>query len=170
MFYFSHVPIHKFYRVSVGGAPVPLSDYCLDPFAGWISLKEAPANGSEIFIQYSYSIDMELVVGSPSPAAYRNSMIGIEEKAKTSFPVSMFRITPTVLKKGSNISFTLKRSGDVALSLYDILGREISHKHIGTMHIGLHSWTETNKLVPGIYFLAISVNGELEVKKFLICE
>lgn len=171
LFYFSHVPIHKFYRVSVGGAPVPLSDYCLDPFAGWISLKEAPANGSEIFIQYSYSIDMELVVGSPSPAAYRNSILGIEEKTKTPCPISLFSITPTVLKKGSNISFILKRSiidGD--LSLYDILGKEISHKHIGTMHMGLHTWTETNKLVPGIYFLAISVNGELEVKKFLICE
>lgn len=170
LFYLSHFPCHIFQGVTVGGSPVPLSDYCFDPVAGCVSLKNPPANGSEILLNYSYSIDLDLAVGSFSPKMYRNTTTGVEETPETSFPVSLFQITPTVLGKGSEISFILNRSGTVALFLYDLLGREILHKNIGEIHAGPHTCTETKKLASGIYFLAISVNGERQVEKFLICE
>ncbi|MGB3479955.1 MAG: FG-GAP-like repeat-containing protein [bacterium] len=170
LFYLSHFPAHVFQGVTVDGSPVLLSDYCFDPVAGWVSQKNPPANGSEILLQYSYSVDLDLAVGSFSPKMYRNTTTGIEETPKTSFPVSLFKITPTVLGKGSEISFVLNKSGTVNLSLYDLLGREISRENMGELQTGRHTCTETKKLASGIYFLAVSVNGERQVEKFLICE
>jgi hypothetical protein len=169
LFYLSHFPTHIFQGVTVDGSPVLLSDYCFDPVAGWVSLKNSPANGSEILLKYSYSIDLDLAVGSFSPKLYRNTMVGIKETPSISSPGLLFRVTPTVVRKGSEITFTLNKPGNVNLALYDLLGREMQRKNLGDLSTGLHV-LNTEKLSSGVYFLSINIGQERQIEKILICE
>jgi hypothetical protein len=62
LFYTSKSPLHKLLAVYVQRNPVPVSNYCYDPLAGWFVLPNAPAVGETVILVYSFSSNPDLAV------------------------------------------------------------------------------------------------------------
>jgi hypothetical protein len=60
VFYIDHFPALTINGVSVNGTPVPRSDYCFDANAGWFSLKNSPADGATVEVDYVWSSKLDL--------------------------------------------------------------------------------------------------------------
>jgi hypothetical protein len=60
VFYVNHFPALTINAVSVNGTPVPRSDYCFDAQAGWFSLKNSPADGAFVEVDYVWSDKLDL--------------------------------------------------------------------------------------------------------------
>jgi len=162
LFYLSHFPAHIFESVIVDGSPLPLSDYCYDFVAGWVSLKNAPANGSEILMNYSYSIDLELAVGSRSPSMYRNTNVCVREEKNILLPEALsIKNYPNPFGDFTKILFTLPQSEEISIAIYDVTGRKVKQIYSGVKKGGKHNflWRGENnrgkKVGSGIYFIKL---------------
>jgi hypothetical protein len=64
LFYINHFPALTITAVRVNGTRVPRADYCFDSRAGWFSLKDAPANGARVDVDYKWSNRLDLFAGN----------------------------------------------------------------------------------------------------------
>ncbi|MGB3479290.1 MAG: FG-GAP-like repeat-containing protein [bacterium] len=168
LFYVSHQPIHKFLDVIVDGFPLPFSDYCYNLTNGWMSLKDAPGNGSQVLIDYIYSADLDLAVGvdSQPPAIHRNLMTGIEEeKPCASHDKSFMNNNPNPFRNSTEISVFLVQPDVISLDIYDAVGKKVLQIFIGLKETGRHTFHWDGKddrrkqCASGIYF------AELQTKE-----
>jgi hypothetical protein len=60
VFYVDHFPALTINGIRVNGTPVPRSDYCFDANAGWFSLKNSPADGAAVEVDYVWSNKLDL--------------------------------------------------------------------------------------------------------------
>lgn len=60
VFYVDHFPALTINGVSVNGTSVPRGDYCYDARAGWFSLKNSPADGAAVEVDYVWSNMLDL--------------------------------------------------------------------------------------------------------------
>jgi hypothetical protein len=60
VFYIDHFPALTINGVNVDGTPVPRSDYCFDARTGWFSLKNSPADGAAVEVDYVWSNKLDL--------------------------------------------------------------------------------------------------------------
>ncbi|MFH2037075.1 MAG: VCBS repeat-containing protein [Candidatus Zixiibacteriota bacterium] len=74
LFTLKEIPIHEISSITVDGIPLDYSQYCYGLEGGWISLASAPPSGSEIAINYSYSIDLDLAIGSSGAYIFKNQL------------------------------------------------------------------------------------------------
>ncbi len=73
---------------------------------------------------------------------------------------------PNPFNPSTKISFTIAKTGLVKLSIYNVLGEELSTLLDKTMSTGVHSISfDAANLPSGIYYYSISVNGFTQVKK-----
>ncbi len=72
VFYLKHYPALTITAIRVGGKKVPRSDYCFDSRAGWFSLKEAPAEGVGVKVDYKWSNRLDLFAGNEERAQTDN--------------------------------------------------------------------------------------------------
>lgn len=92
LFYLAHHPAHSLQQIRINGSPLGQTEYCCDLGSGWISLKNAPAAGTDnVQVDYVYSTDLDLIVTNWDPPTgnflfLNTSHIGIE--AKDALPVS----------------------------------------------------------------------------------
>jgi hypothetical protein len=59
-FTLKHFPALTITTIRVNGVAIPRSDYCFDPYRGWFSLKNAPANGATVAVDYRWSNRLDL--------------------------------------------------------------------------------------------------------------
>jgi len=64
VFYLKHFPALTITEVRVNDKPVPRGDYCFDARAGWFSLKNAPANGANVDVDYKWSNRLDFFAGN----------------------------------------------------------------------------------------------------------
>lgn len=159
LFYLSHFPAHIFQDITVDGTPLPLSDYCFDIVAGWVSLKNAPPNGSEILLNYTYSIDLELAVGSRSPSMYRNTNVGVKEKKNIIQSEGLFiKNYPNPFRDFTKIVFSLPQSEKISITIYDVTGRKVKKIFSGVKKGGMHKFlwkgenNEGKQVSSGVYY------------------
>jgi hypothetical protein len=68
LFSFRRVPVQRLDSILVDGIAVPPSGWCWDPLAGWLSLAQAPAPGSDnIELHYRSSNRLDLCVTNWEP-------------------------------------------------------------------------------------------------------
>ncbi len=58
LFYSERHPLHSLDSVIVDGTALALTEYCFDPFYGWVSLAEPPLESVVIHYQHSYKCDL----------------------------------------------------------------------------------------------------------------
>ena len=72
VFYLRHYPALTIAEVRVNGKAVPRADYCFDARAGWFSLKNAPANGARVDVDYKWSNRLDFFAGNEDRAQTDN--------------------------------------------------------------------------------------------------
>jgi hypothetical protein len=171
LFYLSILPIDKIEQITINGDTVPLNGYCCDLKAGWISFRDSIPQGAQIIIKYHYSIDLELLISDYNnnrAYLFRNTNIGgINEKFRTL--VSNFQCYPVPVRDGRiTLSFVMRDSGRLRLSIYDTSGRKITELFNGVVNTGIYKEAIATDLPPGVYFLRCETNKESINNKIVV--
>lgn len=75
-------------------------------------------------------------------------------------PLQLHANYPNPFNPSTNISFTLEDPAEVGLRVYDISGRQILQRNLGTKLAGLHTEdVNLEGLTSGTYIYEIEVNG-----------
>ena len=78
---------------------------------------------------------------------------------------------PNPFNPSTNIPFTLKQSGPVALSIYAINGQKVATLVNGTMPAGSHTVNfHTGALASGIYFYRLEASGKVLTRKMILAK
>jgi hypothetical protein len=98
------------------------------------------------------------------------SVTGIEANANTvPLTYNMAQNYPNPFNPTTRIDFSLKESGHVNLSIYDVLGQEVMKVVDKHMKAGKHWLTlKAQNLSSGIYFYKLSVNDFTAIKKMML--
>ncbi|MBE0642984.1 MAG: T9SS type A sorting domain-containing protein [Bacteroidetes bacterium] len=77
--------------------------------------------------------------------------------------------TPNPASNTAVFAWSIPRDGNVRMSVYDLLGREIAVVLNAIVVSGLHWQTvETSELIPGSYFLVLRFEGQMLDRKFQV--
>ncbi len=76
---------------------------------------------------------------------------------------------PNPFNPSTTLQFTLPKSGQVELKVYDIMGRQVAELLDGSMQAGEHSatWQAAN-LASGVYFVRLSLGSETAIQKVVL--
>ena len=99
-----------------------------------------------------------------------NWTTGVEENISTDInsPINV-RLSPNPSISDVQISFTVKTSGNVTISLFDQSGRLVNNILNETKTTGLHTLTISKEdLLPGIYFVRVETPDNIETKPLTI--
>jgi hypothetical protein len=91
---------------------------------------------------------------------------GIDEISNT---VSTFSVYPNPFSGSANIAFTLKKSEDVTMEVYNLIGEKVYTNDIGSMTPGLHVIPfNSGDLAQGMYFITLRAGGNSVTQKVSI--
>jgi hypothetical protein len=104
--------------------------------------------------------------------AYLGSQIvtGVEE-SPTAIPYrfELAQNYPNPFNPSTKIQYTLKNTGNVRLSVYDLLGREVAVLVNGVRSAGSHEVTFSRPdLGSGVYFYKLQAGGQVMTKKMVL--
>lgn len=190
LFYLNHHPIQGFNGIKVNSIPISLADYTYDPLTGWISLKDAPASGTdniEISYQYARYPDLGVTNWTRNVGNYlfTNTIVGIEEQVAQvpSQKINLF-VYPNPFSNNLTIKFqipgTVNNStiwdmqSEISPRVYDATGRLIKTFNLGPgiLHQGSTLvWDGTdnyNKKLPcGVYIIQVRI-GNIQVQEKVV--
>ncbi len=97
------------------------------------------------------------------------AFVGIGNNSIVAGDFSLSQNYPNPFNPSTKISFTVQQNSFVKLTVYDIMGREISKLVNGEVTSGVHS-VEFNaiSLPSGIYYYKLEANGFSDVKKMML--
>jgi sugar lactone lactonase YvrE len=76
---------------------------------------------------------------------------------------------PNPFNPTTSIEFSLPDNGDVELTIFDTLGREVADIAVGAMSSGVHSIDfDAAELMSGVYFYKLNYDGRSLVKKMIL--
>jgi CubicO group peptidase (beta-lactamase class C family) len=83
--------------------------------------------------------------------------------------VNLYPNYPNPFRSSTNISFSLRNTGDVVLKVYDVAGREVVTLVDATMGNGEHNivWNVTG-LASGVYYYRLSCGGETQTRRCIL--
>ncbi|MBP7886749.1 MAG: T9SS type A sorting domain-containing protein [Candidatus Marinimicrobia bacterium] len=94
---------------------------------------------------------------------------GISRKETVSFEYSLSQNYPNPFNPTTNITYSLKQTGEVRLSVFDILGREVAVLVDDVQNAGQHTITFTGTdLSTGIYLYRLQIGKEVITKKMVL--
>lgn len=103
---------------------------------------------------------------------YKNSIsiiTGVDKQKAVPDEFVLYQNYPNPFNPSTNIKYTLPASGDVTLSIYDILGRKIKYLVSEYQPSGVYSvvW-RASKFPSGVYVYVLSVNNKLVGRKKML--
>lgn len=92
--------------------------------------------------------------------------VGVDELSST----LNFNVYPNPAEDNTLISFSLIEKAETTISIYDVVGKEISNVYTGNLNAGDHQYSiaDNAKLASGIYFIKLNVGGESFTKKLIV--
>ncbi|NNC85546.1 MAG: PKD domain-containing protein [Bacteroidia bacterium] len=94
-----------------------------------------------------------------------DGVVGLEEFIDQ-YQINLF---PNPANGRTQLTFNLKSSADVKVTLEDVLGRQINVANESMLNAGTHNFLfETSSLSPGIYMVNVNVAGEVITKKLIV--
>ncbi len=87
--------------------------------------------------------------------------------------VSLATLQPNPFRHSTGVSYSLSKTGEVALSVYDVKGRAVRRETLAGK-TGHNHWTwngqnqSGNAVAPGIYIIGISANGRRQAVKAVL--
>jgi len=123
-------------------------------------------NGQVIYLAYNHNAnDMDVLYLDEITVV--EAPVTVSEITKNG--VSLFQNQPNPAKNFTNISFSLQKSADVKLNLFDITGRMVMSLYEGGKSSGNHKIVlDTRTLDAGVYFYSLSVDGATISKRMVV--
>ncbi|RKZ01420.1 MAG: hypothetical protein DRQ04_04925 [Candidatus Hydrothermota bacterium] len=100
--------------------------------------------------------------------------VGVEEGTSESYVLSLGDVRPNPFKAKTSISFTLPKTQDVELYVYNVSGQKVRTLVSGTLNAGTHSVTWDgrddvgNRLPSGTYFYTLRTDNKEITRKVLL--
>lgn len=100
--------------------------------------------------------------------------IGLSVYGNHGFNNSNFQVYPNPTSSSTTIKFELNEPADVSIVIYDMYGKVLKTIYSGNLHTGLQEfiWNgnseNSSKVVNGMYFCQVSINGSREVIKLMM--
>lgn len=84
---------------------------------------------------------------------------------------SSFNLYPNPTTRNTQVVFTLARASEVALGVFDLMGRRVATQEIGLLPAGAHTqpWA-AGKARPGLYLVRLLVNGQPAATRQVVVE
>lgn len=110
--------------------------------------------------------------GKSRPVVMNSTAVTVQDSVEdTSLPVefTLFQNYPNPFNSLTTIQFSIPRSADVSLKLYDLAGREVRTLREGKLSRGMYSVSlDGTQLASGMYFYTLVVNGNQQTKKIVL--
>jgi hypothetical protein len=91
----------------------------------------------------------------------RTDWTGIAEQRRLVMEENILSVTPNPLSGCGRLNYTLNRSADLRMQVYDRAGRAVRTLFNGSSAEGRHSVSfDASGLVPGVYFVRADANGK----------
>jgi hypothetical protein len=100
-----------------------------------------------------------------------NKLSSVSENETAHYPatVTLSANYPNPFNPSTTISYRLPSGGQVRLSIFDILGREVSVPVRGVQQAGVHRETfEAEGLASGVYFCRLEAGGRVLIRKMIL--
>jgi hypothetical protein len=131
-----------------------LAKYASGP--GGALLAQAPAGNGDGNVDGAEFLQLNGVVGVPE------TPVATAERVR----VELLGAQPTT--HGARIRLTLGVAGDVDITLQNVAGRRIARIAGGTYEAGVHDFTVSAQMAPGVYFLVTRALGETRATRVVI--
>ncbi len=96
------------------------------------------------------------------------TVIGIENRVETVKGFSLEQNYPNPFNASTRIAYSLKKSGDVSITLYDVSGRTVLKRSAGYMPSGTHEFIlDMEEYSSGVYFYTLN-NGSERITKRMV--
>ncbi len=149
-----------------------IDDLLLDEWSGeedWEEFSYEVAEGEHTF-KWSYEKDIYVTGGSD--CAWVDYIVFPPVSLITDIPefeqIDLI-VYPNPVSDYLNIAFTLKQPENINISLFDISGRILSNQNLHNIQTGNHiERLDVSRLVDGVYYLKISMDGEQTIVEKLI--
>ncbi|MBK5284345.1 MAG: T9SS type A sorting domain-containing protein [Bacteroidia bacterium] len=175
---------YKIYATTIPSSPVTASDFIDAAFytrtdaypsptystdTTWVMRTVAiPStySGQVIYLAYNHNAnDMDVLYLDEITVV--EAPVSVNEISKDG--VSLFQNQPNPAKNFTNISYELKKSANVKLSLFDITGRMVMNVNEGSKTSGNHKVIiDTRKLDAGVYIYSLNAEGTSISKRMVV--
>jgi hypothetical protein len=131
----------------------------------------------QIFDQYNYFKAnlhfplAEVITGTSggnpfNSASWASASVGINEVNAELYKLSVY---PNPVIENAEITYTVNKSSEVNIEIMDVTGRIVQTLNPGYMMPGLHAVpVESDRISNGIYFVALTINGETATTKMVV--
>lgn len=180
LFYLPFPPIQRLLYILFEDDTVSMDHYCFDLEDGWVSFGTVPWSGVTISMTAVVSYDLDFAVSNWDPTVgnyvfvNRSSSIDVEDVSILSDEFQLSQNYPNPFNQVTTIQYDLPERVHVALTIYDILGREI-RTLVNTLQEPGHRsivWDTTNNFgqsaSAGVYLYRIEAGEFVQIKKLLL--
>ncbi|HCD51381.1 MAG TPA: hypothetical protein DEQ34_02970, partial [Balneolaceae bacterium] len=102
-------------------------------------------------------------------AEYSATLTSSETEVETPAEISLFQNYPNPFNPSTVISYQLAESGDVALKIFDTMGREVAALVNRPQRAGLHAITfDASGLSSGTYFYQLKTGDFIQSRKMIL--
>ena len=113
--------------------------------------------------------NIRLAAGFLADTTFRGSIVTV--KPEGGFPVqfAMYQNYPNPFNPSTTIKYELSRTSDVRLSVFDLLGREVSVLVNERSEAGVHEVKfDRSNLASGVYFYRLQAGNFVQTRKLLL--
>ncbi len=101
-----------------------------------------------------------------------NTLLGLEEKPMVTKKAAILnQVFPNPVMDQSSFEFSVEKTKEVTVKIYDMNGRIVREDKLGTLKPGNQKYTiQKSKMTAGMYIITVDAGEEMEVSKFIIAE
>jgi len=99
------------------------------------------------------------------------SILMKQERKAIADDKNLFSVFPNPSNDVININFSASENADYSIEIFDVVGKKMSEKNIGTVNVGTHQIqlsAKENNLANGSYIISLNINGERKSSKVMV--
>ncbi len=169
-----HLRVQRVVDVSVGGVPLPRTDWCCHAADGWVSVRHDLLT-APITVTYAWSPVPDLVVANWDDATYifRNQRATGVPLASGSTPGVLGAVAayPNPFNPTTTLTFELAQPAPVRAQVFDIVGHCVATLVSGPQTAGRHAlaW-QPQGLASGVYLYRVQAGTQVRTGRVLLAK
>lgn len=175
LYYLPRAPIQRILRLTWNGDPDSVAPYCNDLENGWISFSLPAGMGTLIDVRVVVSRDLDFAVSNWDNTIgnyiFKNTItVSVGEVNHTSPQFRLYQNYPNPFNPSTHINYEVESKGLVALTVYDLLGREVAVLVNEEKPRGMHTidWKPEEGLSSGVYIIRLEASGRTATTRVVL--